>query len=103
MSPKRSNTPSTNASWDAMSRASNATVSTVVAPAPRRLGRGLLERRGVTRREHDRAGASLHQLAHGRLRDVGTAAEHQHRLHRAERILHVTSLSTKVIGVKVGE
>ena len=67
-----------------------------------RLDRGRAERRAarrpgaralrVARREHDRAGPALHQLAQRRHRDVGATAEHQHRLHRTERVLHLRPL-----------
>ena len=51
--------------------------------------RGRAQRLGIARGQHHRAGPALHELAHRRQRDVRTAAEHQHRLHRSERILHV--------------
>ena len=42
--------------------------------------------------EHDRATSVAHEHAHRGLRDVGPAAEHEGRLHRAQRIPHGSAL-----------
>ena len=94
MSPTRVNTSSMSAELCSVSKASNVIVSTRSAPRSRSSRRERRERRGVARREHDRAGAPRDERAQGGVRDVGPAAEHEHRLHRPQRILHGSLLGS---------
>ena len=82
----------TNAAWVSRARASNSTHSTVVAPsASSSLAAGANDsgsRPASTTVRH-----RLRTSARGRERDVGAPAEDEGRLHRAERVVHVVSLS----------
>ena len=87
-SPKRSNVVRTNPSCEAKSVASNATACDLRRAGRAQRGHGRVARLGLARREHDPRAAAGDDLAHGRERDVGGPAEHEHRLHFAQRVLH---------------